>query len=204
MSSADRCEQCGGAVEMRTGVGRTSEYRPGLRLPVPVDFPIATCVACEERYLSVEEAQRLREVQRPAFVEWQKTHVGKLVHAIKAAHSVPLREIERVCGVTQTYFSHVLKGRNEVGQPTINLLEALALYPAEFRRRQLGGSWDAAYLSVLRHGSSAFRSQGLPRESSSRDRASRSWSTPLTGLVRSSPKYDVPIPTGAGTEAQVA
>ena len=40
------CDVCDGPVVMRTGSGRTREYRKGIKLPVPDGFSIATCEGC--------------------------------------------------------------------------------------------------------------------------------------------------------------
>lgn len=143
------CDNCGGRIEMVRTKGRVHEYRPGHRLPVPEEFPIATCERCQESYLSVAEAELLHGLQKPLFLNWQRGHLAKVIRAIQDAHRVSLREIERVCGVTGTYLSHLLAGRKEASQPLINLLEALSLAPAEFSRKVAGTSWDEARLSVL-------------------------------------------------------
>jgi YgiT-type zinc finger domain-containing protein len=156
MTASSACEICGGAVEPTTGGGRTFEYRRGLALAVPDDFSILTCAACGETYLSLEEHRALAEAQKPAFLEWQKGHVSRVLRAIRDANKVSLRDIERACGVTGTYLSHVLAGRNEAGQVLINHLEALALYPDEFRRELDRGPWDVAYQRSLRERSAMF------------------------------------------------
>ena len=106
-----RCGECGSLVKALKRRGRTREYRRGVLLPVPDDFPIPTCVGCGEEYLSVAEAEALDRLQQPVFVERQKRHCGEVVDRIKATHGVTLRAIEQACGVTGTYLSHVLAGR---------------------------------------------------------------------------------------------
>lgn len=69
------CDLCGADVIMETKPGRIMEYRPGVDLPVPEDFPIATCVGCGERYLSTKESAALDEALKVAFTE----HCRKLI-----------------------------------------------------------------------------------------------------------------------------
>ena len=139
-----RCGECGATVKRKTGPGRVREYRRGVPLPIPSGFAIPTCTACGEEYLSLEEAQRLDDAQRPAFLKWQGAHCREVVARIKTAHGVTLREIERACGVTGTYLSHVLAGRKEASATLLYLLEAYAASPSEFRRRITGASWPDA------------------------------------------------------------
>jgi transcriptional regulator with XRE-family HTH domain len=149
--SSSVCQQCGGVVREKTGGDRTFEYRRGLPLPVPDDFAIATCETCGETYMTAEEYRDLADRQKPAFLAWQKEHVARVLRTIRDANKTTLREIERACGVTGTYLSHLLAGRNEASQPLINLLEALALYPAEYRRQLAGTeSWESAYEHALK------------------------------------------------------
>ncbi len=125
-----------------SGSGRKHEYRRGLAMPVPDDFTIPTCSDCGELFLSEEEYDRLFDLQKPAFIEWQKKHLGDVVKSIRDRHAVRLRDVERACGVTGTYLSHVLAGRKEASATLIGLLEAFARHPAEFRRQLDGGDWQ--------------------------------------------------------------
>jgi hypothetical protein len=150
MSAPKNCEVCGKAVEIKSGPGRTQEYRPGLALPVPDDFPIPTCTGCGEEYVSEQDYRAIHETQKSHFIDWQKGYVRRVVDAIRSANKANLRDIERACGVTGTYLSHVLGGRNEASSTLFHLLEAFALYPAEFQRQRDGGDWGTAYEGSLR------------------------------------------------------
>lgn len=138
------CGVCNGWVIQKTGAGRLMEYRRGLSLPVPDEYPIATCEGCGEEYFTVEEGEALRKLQAPLYAAWQSAHCGKVVERLRERHGVTLREIEAACGVTGTYLSHVLAGRKEASRTLISLLEAYSLNPSEFERRRAGGSWEAA------------------------------------------------------------
>lgn len=142
-----RCGNCGDKVEMVAGKGRTREYRFGLQLPIPDDALIPTCRGCGETWLSVEDAAALDALQAPAYAAWQKAHCTKVVDRIQARHGATLREIERACGVTATYLSHVLSGRKEASATLVRLLEAYSLSPSEYVRQRDGGSWAQAALA---------------------------------------------------------
>ncbi len=144
-----KCETCGAAVEMRSGAGRSHEYRRDLALPVPDAFEIPTCVQCGEIYLNEDGYRALADAQKPAFLEWQKKHLAEVIDTIKSAHGVRLRDVERAADVTATYLSHLLGGRNEASQTLINLLEAFALHPGEFQRKLRGKSWEAAKIATM-------------------------------------------------------
>lgn len=144
MSTPKICEVCGHTVESRVAAGRVHEYRRGLELPVPDTFAIPTCSSCGEIYLSEQGYEELAAAQKPAFLEWQKAHIAELVRVLQEKHDVRLRDIERACGVTATYLSHLLGGRNEASQVLINLLEAFTLSAEEFDRKLNSVSWDQA------------------------------------------------------------
>jgi hypothetical protein len=147
------CDSCGGRVTLRSAPGRTREYRAAVSLSIPNDYEIPTCEQCEETYVSLEEAAELDALQKPKFLEWQETRVSDLISKIRRAHpGLSLRALERICGVTGTYLSHLTGGRNEVGQPLLNYLEVLALHPEEVERRQRCESFDEAYLKSCRVG----------------------------------------------------
>lgn len=144
-----RCGFCGALVKAKKAAGRTHDYRRGVPLPVPADFPIPTCSGCGEEYMSVEQARALEAKQAPAYAAWQAAHVGEVVRRLQTLHHVTLRQIEAACGVTGTYLSHVVAGRKEASSTLVYLLEAYALSPAEFQRRQSGGTWTAALAASL-------------------------------------------------------
>jgi transcriptional regulator with XRE-family HTH domain len=154
------CGLCGASVKAKRGPGRTREYRRGLLLPVPDDFPMPTCTGCGEEYMSVEQAHSLDAKQAPAYAAWQAEHVGAVVQRLKSVHHVTLRQIEAACGVTGTYLSHVLAGRKEASASLIYLLEAYAASPAEFQRRLTGGIGVTGGASTY----GSYLSPGLNRE----------------------------------------
>lgn len=139
------CVECGGAVRSRTGRGRTREYRTGLPLPVPDDFPILTCSSCGETYLSEDDDKRLDAAQKPAYLQWQRQHLSEVIATIQYKKpDLSLRALERACGVTPSYLSHVSKGRRVASATLIHLLEAYAVYPAELERHIERRPWSAA------------------------------------------------------------
>jgi hypothetical protein len=168
MTAPTYCENCGGFVQSTTGSGRTHEYHRGLRLPVPETFPIPTCKNCGEIYLSEAGYRKLEKALRPVLVEWQKQHLAKVIESIKKQNGVRLRDIELACGVTGTYLSHLLAGRNPASQTLIALLEAFSLYPEEFRRQLNGTPWvdvcgaPAEVARIDEHGPAAPRRDGRP------------------------------------------
>lgn len=129
-----RCAECGDVVDLATGPGRRSEYRRGVILAVPEDFAIPTCVGCGEQHLTAEMGQALSELQAPDFAAWQRRTCKPLVEKIQRDHDAKLADVERACGVSRTYLSHVVNGSKEASLTLIRLLEAFARHPDEFRR----------------------------------------------------------------------
>lgn len=128
-----RCE-CGTLVVWKTGPGRVSEYRRGVSLPVPEEFGIPTCPKCGEQYLTVKRGAELTEAQRPAYEAWQREQCEPLINSIRQRHSITLRQLESVCGVSATYLSKVLHSKREVSTTLLRLLEALDRHPSEVER----------------------------------------------------------------------
>ena len=53
------CDLCECDVVLAGGPGRAREYRLGIVLAIPEDFPTATCQNCGETYLTGAEAEQL-------------------------------------------------------------------------------------------------------------------------------------------------
>lgn len=132
------CGECGSQVVLATGPGRTAEYRVGVPLPVPADLAIPTCRKCGETYFTVELSARLAKAQAPLYDRWVKDHLTRLVGLLRDRHGLTLRQIETACGVTATYFSHVMKGRKKTSLPLIRLVEAFVAAPHELLRHVSG------------------------------------------------------------------
>lgn len=141
------CAECGAAVELRRGPGRTAAYRVDVDLPVPPDFTIPTCTGCGERYLTADESRELSAAQAPLYPAWQRDRVQPLIRTIQGAHGVTLKQIEEVCAVSRTYLSHVANGTKEASRTLLNLLEAYAREPQEFQRKLQKQPWSAPRLS---------------------------------------------------------
>jgi transcriptional regulator with XRE-family HTH domain len=137
------CAECGAAVELRRGPGRTAAYRVDVDLPVPPDFAIPTCTGCGERYLTADESRELSAAQAPLYPAWQRERVQPLIRTIQGAHGVTLKQIEEVCAVSRTYLSHVANGTKEASRTLLNLLEAYAREPQEFQRKLQKQPWNA-------------------------------------------------------------
>jgi hypothetical protein len=118
-------------------------YRRGSRFELPADFEVPTCDSCGALFFDEPLRESARAALKPAYLAAQRTHLTFLVETIHAKASVSNRDVERACGVTPTYLSHLLKGRKEASEPLIGLLEAFAIHPAEVHRRlQRQGAHD--------------------------------------------------------------
>lgn len=127
------CGECGSRVRTVTGVGRTYEYRPGIKLPIPEAFPTNVCDECGELYLTAEEAEQLEQALEPAFAEY----CNDLVDTACTRAGVTIRDLEQAAGVTHTYLSKVKNGK-QASVSLLRLLQAFARFPDEVHRHLAG------------------------------------------------------------------
>lgn len=116
-----RCPECGGEVRLLARKGRTREYLRGVRLPIPDDFGIPTCMKCGEESMNVEVSEPLDKLLGEHLCSKLRAQVGTL----RGRHGVTQQQIEDALGVTRSYLSHLLAGRNE---PSPTLVKMLALF----------------------------------------------------------------------------
>lgn len=141
------CDLCGGAVESRTGPGRVREFRSGVMLDIPADFPVLTCSECGEMYLSAEESADLERAQERAYT----AYVADLIETVMDRAQVTLRELERASALTPTYLSHVKSGRKQLSLSLVRLLQGFALHPEEVKRHLAGRDWRGCETWLLYH-----------------------------------------------------
>ena len=130
------CTEClEGQLVPQSGEGRMFTYRRGSRYELPAHFEVPTCDHCGALFFDESLREAAKAVLKPMYLADQRTHLTFLVETIHAMARVSNRDVERACGVTPTYLSHLLKGRKEASEPLIGLLEAFAIHPAEVHRR---------------------------------------------------------------------
>jgi hypothetical protein len=56
------CHLCECPVVLRGGPGRLYEFRSGMFLEIPGDFPTAVCSHCGENYLTTDDVNKLEEL----------------------------------------------------------------------------------------------------------------------------------------------
>jgi hypothetical protein len=135
------CGECGRAVKLENGVGRTWEYAPGFTAQVPDDFLLPTCSGCGEIYSIPGISEKLDFVLRKQFLESQARHYEKLVRILMLRHHATKRDIVRACGITPSYLSHVLAGKQPASATLTRLLEAFVADGSEFDRHVDGRPW---------------------------------------------------------------
>jgi hypothetical protein len=128
------CPECGGTVRMVPPAGETWEFRRGLPVRIPGSVRIPRCDRCGESYLGPADEARVQAAVRAVFLEEQKRHYARCVGQLQRVHGATLGEIERACGVTPTYFSHVMKGRRVASLTLTRLVEAFVAAPGEMAR----------------------------------------------------------------------
>lgn len=124
-----KCDTCGGDVVEIQGKGRLFQFRPGVNLEIPKDFPVPTCRQCGERHLSTTQMGELEAVLARAFASYVET----LLNTAMSAARISQRELEIACGVTPTYLSKVRAGAN-VGTTLLRLIDIYARFPEEALR----------------------------------------------------------------------
>lgn len=124
------CGVCGGAVLSVVGPGRTFEYRPGIHLDVPEDFPLVTCQTCKETYLTSAEAEALEAALEKPFERYCREQVDTACeHA-----GVSLRELARAAGVTYLEISEARAGKTWTSLCLLRLVEIFTRQPDELHR----------------------------------------------------------------------
>lgn len=130
------CNECGArAVTVKTGPGRDYQYRRGFIMELPEELEVPTCDACGAMFINGALEDEVRALLKPEHDQSQASHVGFLIEVIRERTGLSNRKIEKACGLTPTYLSHVLAGRREASETLIGLLEAYAVCPSEAVRR---------------------------------------------------------------------
>ena len=127
-----RCAECGGTVVFLAKPGRTREYRRGVALPIPDAFEIPTCSKCGEEYMIPEVSEELDEILHQEFLARQQHELQVCMRALRLRHGVTQQRIEDACGVTRTYLSHLLRGRNEASETLMRLIKIFVVVPEAF------------------------------------------------------------------------
>jgi hypothetical protein len=155
-----RCGECGARVEMLPACGEKREFRRGIVMRIPKGTPIPKCSGCGEVYFSPADEERVDAILEKLWLEHQAEEYADHVATLKRRHGVTLREIERACAVTPTYFSHVMKGRRFASATLTRLLEAFVACPSEFLRHTRGRASSEVFLRA-RTPPPAFGSKGV-------------------------------------------
>jgi transcriptional regulator with XRE-family HTH domain/ribosomal protein S27AE len=144
-----RCPECGGAVEMRKAAGRTREFRRGVLLEIPQTFGIPTCTRCGEESMIPEVSDELDRVLGEAYRAQQAQTIRVCVDVIRLRHDVSQREIEKACGVTASYLSHMMSGKKETSLTLMRLIEIFALSPEAFEHASSGVPFDKHMIGLF-------------------------------------------------------
>jgi hypothetical protein len=135
--------------------GRLMPHRNLHEVPIPADFEIPTCNKCGAEIVGYALATRLDAVLEG---EWQAELAKKAavnVGRLQAAR--PLREWERLVGVSPGYLSK-LKGGKAPAAPLTALLELLANAPSRALEIERLWGWPAGFSdSMLQHYSAVVK-----------------------------------------------
>jgi len=111
-------------------------------LDIPEDFLIPTCTQCGEELLIPEVTDELDQLLRAAYLAKQATHVRTCVEVLRKRHGVTQQDIERACGITPSYLSHMMSGRRETSLPLMRLIEVYTLFRESFEYALEGVPFD--------------------------------------------------------------
>lgn len=170
------CAECGFTVRMTSAKGQLREFRRGVRVPIPEGVLVPRCERCGETYFGQADSARVDAAVREVYLDTQRTLYARCVEALQREHGVTLRQIEAVCGVTPTYFSHVMKGRRVASVTLTRLLEAFVASPAEFERHlERAPKKAAAPARHGLHGAAAQTAASLPAAAKGVFSTGRAW-----------------------------
>jgi hypothetical protein len=128
------CGECGATVVKASAAGKVWEFRRGVPVAIPEHVIVPRCPRCGDMYLDDSDVQAIETAVRAVVLKEQVAVYERCVAKLQTEHDATLGEIERVCGVTPTYLSHVMKGRRVASVTLTRLLEALAASSNELRR----------------------------------------------------------------------
>ncbi|MBK8995683.1 MAG: helix-turn-helix transcriptional regulator [Myxococcales bacterium] len=120
-------------------------------MTIPDDYEVPTCDGCGTVYMTQELTRRLDKVFRRKYLERQQALLGRLVQTLRVRHEATQRDIERACGVTPSYLSHLLAGRREASVTLVRLIEAFVISPTAFEFSLQGGfgAWEDSVRCVF-------------------------------------------------------
>lgn len=155
MTGEFECDLCAGELRVCCGAGRHREFRAGIELEIPKDFPVLTCMECGELYLSAQESAELEKAQEPAYARY----VAELIDTVMGRAQVTLREVEKACALTPTYLSHVRSGRKQPSLVVVRLLQSFARHPEEVKRHLKGEDWRTSdtWSTLISFGTAVIR-----------------------------------------------
>jgi hypothetical protein len=73
------CARCGWLVAPRAIPGRWRELRKGIRVPIPADLPLHTCLACGETYETPAETAALDVIQEAMIRQRKRAAMDRVV-----------------------------------------------------------------------------------------------------------------------------
>ncbi len=117
-----RCRECGtGTIRPVARVGRKARYKT-LTLEVPASLEIPTCNACSTEWLDRAAARRIDAALADVYQAVLRRHARNLITTI--SDHTPMRQVERLIGLSEGYLSKVRNGRSE---PSAELVASLHL-----------------------------------------------------------------------------
>lgn len=146
---ASRCHGCGAiAVLPSAAPGRMASYRNLTLLPIPADFEIPTCGACQRWQLDGATNARLLSILREQYGHALRARVRRAIDSL-VLH-ISQRRLEGLLGLSQGYLSRLRAG---AGTPSPELVSMLALLAEDplIHLAQLRAYWSQTEPSNQAH-----------------------------------------------------
>lgn len=140
-----RCAECGGDVRLTPGIGREREILRRVKLPIPDDVEIPTCVECGDEYMSLEVSEPLDK----ALFEQLAARLKSRVEAIQHCWGVSERQVADALRVTRTHLARVLAGDERPSGLLFGMLDVMGNVPGAFAQA-MGRPWDEYLLPDVR------------------------------------------------------
>ncbi len=117
-----RCRECGiGKIAPLARAGRKAQHRT-MELEIPATIAIPTCDNCGAEWMDRAMARKIDHAMEGVYRQALRNTLLALLDQI-TAHA-PMRQVERLIGLSEGYLSKVKSGRSE---PSAELLSSLGL-----------------------------------------------------------------------------
>lgn len=141
-----RCRECGiGKILPVARAGRKAQYKT-MELEIPATVVVPTCDNCGAEWMDRATARKIDHAMEAVYRQALRNMLLTLLDQI-TAHA-PMRQVERLIGLSEGYLSKVKSGRSEASAELLSSLSLLAR-DVSGGLKDLGRLWTEAEKNAL-------------------------------------------------------